>query len=45
MTVGADGSSIYANRVANEYMGLTLEEYRTVDLIGSRLTISGADKP
>src|SRR6267142_1522458 len=29
-----DGKIIYGNRVAREYTGLTLEEYRSVDVIG-----------
>jgi PAS domain-containing protein len=28
------GNWIHANRVAREYTGLTLDEYRTVDVIG-----------
>jgi PAS domain S-box-containing protein len=32
--LGADGKWIYANRVARDYTGLTLEEYRSVDVIG-----------
>jgi len=30
----ADGKLIHANRIAQEYTGLTLDEYRSVDVIG-----------
>src|SRR5215467_2625095 len=30
----SDGKWIHANRVAREYTGLTLEEYRSMDVIG-----------
>jgi PAS domain S-box-containing protein len=32
--VAPDGKFIYANKVSREYMGLTLEEFRSVDVIG-----------
>jgi len=32
--VDSDGKWIHANRVAREYTGLTLEEYRSIDVIG-----------
>ena len=34
VVLGPDGKWIQANRVAREYTGLTLDEYRSVDLIG-----------
>jgi PAS domain S-box-containing protein len=32
--LGPDGKWIYANRMAREYTGLTLEEFRSLDVIG-----------
>jgi PAS domain S-box-containing protein len=32
--ISPDGSIIHANRVAREYTGLTLDEYRSIDVIG-----------
>src|SRR5262249_30072991 len=34
VVLGPDGKWIHANRVAREYTGLTLDEYRSVDVIG-----------
>jgi len=34
VVLGPDGDWIHANRVAREYTGLTLDEYRSVDVIG-----------
>ncbi len=34
VVLGSDGKWIYANRVAREYLGLTLEEFRSVDVLG-----------
>ena len=34
VVLGPDGTWIHANRVAREYTGLTLEQYRSSDLIG-----------
>src|SRR5438128_2240887 len=34
VVLGPDGKWIQANRVAREYTGLTLDEYRSVDMIG-----------
>src|SRR5262245_8751963 len=35
VVLGTDGKWIHTNRVAREYTGLTLDEYRSVDLIGT----------
>lgn len=32
--LGPDGKIVHANRVAREYTGLTLDEYRSVDVVG-----------
>ena len=34
VVLGPDGKWIHANRVAREYTGLTLDEYRSLDVIG-----------
>jgi PAS domain S-box-containing protein len=34
VVMGPDGKWIYANRMAREYTGLTLEEFRSLDVIG-----------
>src|SRR6516162_7417499 len=34
VVLGPDGKWIHANRVARDYTGLTLDEYRSVDVIG-----------
>jgi PAS domain S-box-containing protein len=34
VVLGPDGKWIHANRVAREYTGLTIDEYRSVDVIG-----------
>src|SRR5439155_23598156 len=34
VVLGPDGKCIHANRFAREYTGLTVEEYRSVDVIG-----------
>jgi PAS domain S-box-containing protein len=35
VVLGPDGKWIHANRVAREYIGLTLEDYRSVDVVGT----------
>jgi PAS domain S-box-containing protein len=35
VVLGSDGKWIYANRIAREYLGLTLEEFRAVDVLGA----------
>ena len=35
VVLGPDGTYIHANRVAREYTGLTLDEFRSVDVIGA----------
>ena len=35
LVLGPDGKYIHANRVAREYTGLTLDEYRSLDVIGT----------
>jgi PAS domain-containing protein len=39
-----DGKWIHANRVAVEYTGLTLDEYRSVDLVGRTIHPGDAEK-
>ena len=34
LVIGPDGGILHANRVAREYTGLTLDEYRSLDVIG-----------
>jgi PAS domain S-box-containing protein len=34
VVLASDGKVIHANRVAREYTGLTLEEYRSIDVVG-----------
>lgn len=34
LVLGSDGKWIHANRVAREYTGLTIDEYRSIDVIG-----------
>lgn len=34
VVLSAEGKVIYANRVAREYTGMTLDEYRSVDVVG-----------
>jgi PAS domain S-box-containing protein len=42
--MGPDGEWIHANRVAREYTGLTLDEYRSVDVIGRVIHTDDAKK-
>jgi len=42
--LGPDGKWIYANRVAREYTGLTLDEYRSVDVIAKAIHPDDAAK-
>jgi PAS domain S-box-containing protein len=35
VVLGPDGNWIYVNRVAREYTGLTLDQYRSVDVVGT----------
>ena len=44
VVLGSDGSWIHANRVAREYTGLTLDEYRSVDVIGRVIHPDDAQK-
>jgi PAS domain S-box-containing protein len=44
LVLGSDGKYIHANRVAREYTGLTLDEYRSVDVIGSVIHPDDAEK-
>jgi len=41
---GADGKFIYANRVSREYTGLTLEEFRSSDVIGRTIHPDDVEK-
>src|SRR5882724_345693 len=41
---GPDGKFIYANRVSREYTGLTLEEFRSVDVIGRTIHPDDVEK-
>src|SRR5262249_34555307 len=40
----SDGKFIYANRVAREYTGLTLDQYRSGDVIGRVIHPDDAEK-
>ncbi len=42
--VGPDGEFTYANRVSREYTGLTLEEFRSVDVIGRTIHPDDVEK-
>jgi PAS domain S-box-containing protein len=44
LVLDPDGKWIHANRVAREYTGLTLDEYRSVDAIGRIIHPDDADK-
>src|SRR5262249_32728794 len=44
VVLGPDGNWIYANRVAQEYTGLNLDEYRSVDVIGRVIHPDDAEK-
>jgi len=44
VVLGPDGKWMYANRVAREYTGLTLDEYRSVDVIGRVIHPDDAEK-
>lgn len=42
--VGPDGEFIYVNRVSREYTGLTLEEFRSIDVIGRTIHPDDVEK-
>jgi PAS domain S-box-containing protein len=42
--LGPDGKCIHANRFAREYTGLTVEEYRSVDVIGEVIHQDDAER-
>jgi len=44
VVLGPDGKWIHANRVAQEYTGLTLDEYRSMDVIGRVIHPDDAEK-
>jgi len=44
VVLGPDGGWIHANRVAREYTGLTLDEYRSVDVISRVIHADDAEK-
>jgi PAS domain S-box-containing protein len=44
IVLGPDGKCIHANRVVREYTGLTLEEYRSVDVIGKVIHPDDAER-
>src|SRR5262249_51470618 len=44
VVLGPDGNWIHANRVAREYAGLTLDEYRSEDVIGGGVHADDAER-
>jgi PAS domain S-box-containing protein len=44
LVLDPDGKWIYANRVAREYTGLTLDQYRSMDIIGKVIHRDDAEK-
>jgi PAS domain S-box-containing protein len=44
VVTGPDGKFIYANRVSREYTGLTLEEFRSLDVIGRTIHPNDVEK-
>jgi len=44
VVLGPDGKCIHANRFAREYTGLTVEEYRSVDVIGEVIHPDDAER-